>query len=470
MDHTQHIVCDATRPPIRIARENVYFAFSSGRFTYDCASCGAKCCRGHGYDMRMGPEVRSQLSFRPAVRFFVEASHGGGPNYHVKNCAPSCFFLTEAGLCDIHARHGMSAKPETCRLFPFNSFVRVGEYLVVNPHPSLCPLSVSADETHDTASDHDHLFAAMSDQPIGGLIGQATPIAADSARAVELERRIVRLSEDHLRDDSYESFGAAQVIAACGLGVCSKGQHRCREEKDVRTDVEGFLARLREVLGLGRQVSPVPDPVLTRTLVAMSPCLRSRLVFPRAESLKECQCALGLEQVPNVLLVLQTLLQLARDAGMHEITYQSVAGVFDNSQQLLRLLAHLDRVVVWRAGEMIDVRWGRATRYLEPYVRLVKTLLPGVQRERRWPLWRVLCEHLPQQELDRAMFLRMVARQIVNHLVPIDDFAIVADRRTPIRSAVQHWALRHVSAETVLRVTGRGGDDAFDGLPSPSGR
>ena len=199
----------------------------------------------------------------------------------------------------------------------------------------------------------------------------------------------------------------------------------------------------------------------------MTPSLRSRLVFPRAESPRDCQGALGFEQVPYVLLALQTLLQLARDAGLHEITYQSVAGIFDDSQPLLRLLAHLDRVVVWRPGEIVDVHWGRATRYHEPYVRLAKALLPGVQRERRWPLWRVLCEHLPQEEVDRAVFLRMLARQIVNHLVSIDESSVVADRRSPIRSAVQHWALQHVSAETVLKVTGRGSPI---GPPIPSHR
>jgi hypothetical protein len=89
-----------TRPPIDIAADCVYFAFASGRFTYDCITCNAQCCRGHGYQATVGPELDRQLALRPALRFFLDQQNGESPSQRIiRNCPPACFLFTELGRC-----------------------------------------------------------------------------------------------------------------------------------------------------------------------------------------------------------------------------------------------------------------------------------------------------------------------------------------------------------------------------------
>jgi hypothetical protein len=62
-----------------IAAQNIYFAFASGRLSYDCKTCGSKCCRGFGYVSSIGPELRRQLEMRGALPLFISAPPEDSP-------------------------------------------------------------------------------------------------------------------------------------------------------------------------------------------------------------------------------------------------------------------------------------------------------------------------------------------------------------------------------------------------------
>ena len=114
-------------------RPLIYFPFPSGRLGYDCVTCQAKCCRGFGYMTTVGAELDRQFEMRPTLPLFVSPPdpRTSGGQVSIGNCAPGCFFLADDGRCDIHRERGFAAKPETCRLFPFNNFRRVGRFLIV---------------------------------------------------------------------------------------------------------------------------------------------------------------------------------------------------------------------------------------------------------------------------------------------------------------------------------------------------
>src|SRR2546422_9504145 len=108
---------------VQLPEDLVYFAFANGRFGYDCVACGAKCCGGHGYELGLGVELQAHIARAPAVRFFLDRCEAeAASHYHVRNCAPNCFFLNDQRMCGVQVEFGYASKPETCRLFPFNNF------------------------------------------------------------------------------------------------------------------------------------------------------------------------------------------------------------------------------------------------------------------------------------------------------------------------------------------------------------
>lgn len=101
-----------TTPEVDVDVDHVYFPFASGRPTYDCATCGSQCCRGHDVLASRGPELDDQLGAMPALRFFVPSSgQTTGRTLLLRNYQPGCCFLSEGGLCGIQCGRGYAAKP-----------------------------------------------------------------------------------------------------------------------------------------------------------------------------------------------------------------------------------------------------------------------------------------------------------------------------------------------------------------------
>lgn len=134
----------------------------------------------------------------------------------MRNCPPACFFLKVDVLCSIHVEHGFDAKPETCRLLLFNSFRCVGGYLVVSPHPELCPFELTPHGVHGFVSNHGSLLDVMAARGIASEVAPCRAILSDADRAIGLEACIADLSETYIDPTAgtFDEFIATQIAIA----------------------------------------------------------------------------------------------------------------------------------------------------------------------------------------------------------------------------------------------------------------
>jgi Fe-S-cluster containining protein len=393
---------------VPIRPDHVYFAFASGRLGYDCVSCGAKCCRAHGYEVLVGRELQQQLATHHALRFFLDPCEtGADQHFHARNFNPACFFLDGQGRCDLHVNHGFDAKPETCRLFPFNDLHRVGDFLIVAPHPKLCPLAVLPPGELSDASDHDDLLAMMCASGIGTHVLETAANGTDVPAVVALERRICEMAEQQTHATRYATF-AAEQLAVSRKDAADDGRQRAAKDVDV------FLATVHDVL---REHPPAgdDDPTLLRTMVGITPAIRARIVFGYGE----IPGPADLERVPYLLLALYTFAGLARQAGMGAVTYQTVMGLFDTYRPLLMVLADVNRVMVSNASATMDVTLSGNRHWQERAIAVAAALSPSTQHIAQASLGQILCEHADASGLERILFLKRLTRQWNGCLVPM---------------------------------------------------
>ena len=116
---------------------DIHLPFLDGALGYDCARCGAKCCKGHGFGMR-GDELVPLLAKRPLIAPFIHFA--GGHVNALDLTDDGCWMLRPDGRCGVEMDEGKAAKPTVCTLFPFTRSYRVGDVIIVEPHLLLCPL------------------------------------------------------------------------------------------------------------------------------------------------------------------------------------------------------------------------------------------------------------------------------------------------------------------------------------------
>jgi hypothetical protein len=438
---------------VTIPPGHVHFTFASGRFSYDCVKCGYQCCRGHGYILNDGPEVLYQLEARPHLRFFLEPMPAHKTLTFVRNCAPACFFLRPDGLCSTHVEHGFDAKPETCRLFPFNNLRMFGDYLIVGQHKGLCPLAVLPRGTSSAQSSHAALLAVMSRSGVGSPVPRC-PRNSPSADLIDLERRIRDSSEEHLEDRS-------------GFGAFVDAQVRVTREWQ-GTQATNAIAGAPPALPAKQQVEQAAlllgvtsndlsreDPALHRTLVAVTPYLRAELLFPLPAPRR---APVPPERLPQVSLATFVVAQLARLAGLAPVTFQTVSNLFMELEPLIQLLASLNDVMVWRADQRIDLQLpADMQRFRRSYVEIARALLPTRQRTAQRTLGALLCQHNIWEGPDRVFFLRLVSVRLHQRLVSILDMQRPASLSLPqlARRASERWLLNSLPAATIDTVLGR---------------
>jgi lysine-N-methylase len=100
---------------------------------WDCHNCGG-CCREytiniteeeHDRIVKQGWDKEPEFQNVP---LFVNAGSKKKPKWRLAQRPDSaCIFLTEDGLCKIHAKFGIGAKPLACRVYPF-MLVPVGDH------------------------------------------------------------------------------------------------------------------------------------------------------------------------------------------------------------------------------------------------------------------------------------------------------------------------------------------------------
>lgn len=432
-------------------RDRTYFAFASGRFDYDCVSCGFTCCRGHGYQVHAGDELHGQVRGRPALAIFLERKDSEGRGIlNVLNCKPSCFFLNSDGRCDIQRTDGYVSKPETCRLFPFNYLRHVEHYLVVAPHLGLCPLRVAPDGGTAGASCHDNLFADMATQGVHAGIPAATGLVRDVSALVALERSIVSMSEEYLSAAAYEAFVAAQCDATRDASIWNV----CRTAPAVPTREETWrwLRLVCEVLGACPRPEYAEHPTLIRTMVASTPALRSLLVFRQPDRMPG-HSIVPLERVPYVLLALHTLAALALEAGMTAVSYQTLMGLYRDHGPLLRMLAYVDCVMTWHPAGVVELAMDGGPDNQRRYIRIIQAIMSTAAIPRS--LGRILCDNATQEQLDRSVFLRAVARRLADRLVPVSQESDRRPTAREIKCAVQRWVLSRTNENLLIAVADR---------------
>lgn len=418
------------QPPAIVDVNHVYFAFASGRLSYDCVSCGSKCCRGFGYLARVGGEIERQFASRRSLPVFAVRSPKESYGININNSAPGCFFLTADGLCEVHASDGFDAKPETCRLFPFNYLRRIGKYLIVRPHQYLCPLEIAPAGSYSRGSDHESLFDAMSSQGIAASVPSCVSGEINLDDVVTEERRVVALSEQYLDSDDYVSFAAAQT----------------RETVSPHPDPAPSLRRLpvlvADVMGVPLPEDFGGDRELNRTMIAVTPFLRSLLRFPNAGPTHRYQ--LPQARLPHAMVCAYVFAEFARSAGMKSITFQSVAKIERDFRRIIWLLALADSVVAWRRWVPINVNGFHDSEERMRFVRLAKALLPTRLARDPETLRDILYRSMPEQPLPRVLFLRQSAELLAGNLLPLEQVESQPFKTTfgsRIRSTVHRWTL-----------------------------
>ena len=436
MSSTRPVVLHRQRPPIAVPGANVYFAFPSGRLAYDCATCGAKCCRGFGYMLNDAAELRQQLSRRPSLKFFVRPVGLDG-RFEVMNCPPACFFLDSHGSCGIQLEDGYDAKPETCRLFPFNQFKRFGEHLVVLPHPYLCPLRVTSPGESSDTSRHEPLLTAMVSDGLRLDVPHVAVGRYTGDSLIALERRLLASAERYSSTaaPSYDEFAEEQL----------RETMQSSQRPAASNGMGAFTATLHSVLGITSHMEPAQEAVLARTMSALTPTLRAMLIFRSREATD--LPFIELERIPHVLLCLHALVRSAHGAGMSDITYQTVLRLFTTCGPLLATLAHVDRAMEWDPAASIALAIARGGVSQEKYIDVAKALLPREQQRHRASLGEILCR-LVEDDVERVLFLNAIATELAGRLRPV---GTPHDRvASSLRCRLQRWALGHLSGERLM--------------------
>lgn len=421
-----------------IRKADIYFAFASGRFSYDCVKCGAVCCRGHGY-FSDGPEqelLRSKSAYLP---LFVTPPSSSSAAHRVTNCAPGCFFLDDGGRCDIHSQHGSSAKPETCRLFPFNNFRRLGRYLIVAPHDGLCPLALSPDQSFDSASSHDDLVAAMQ------LRGIARPIRScrtpyDIGALIGLERAIVSESERHLDEADYIGFVNVQLqIHERMFGGSASDP----------STIPAFLENAQDLAGLPGAQLLGTDRELVRTMIAATPAIRARLIFQDVDQGIGDRLPLPLQAVPFAVLATYLLAEAARLAGMRHVTFQTIARLDSEFRPLTLLLAQSHMRLTWRRGAPLNLAGIQHAEVRRAFLRVAKQLVPHTQRASRLTLHQIMKANAPADPW-RLVFLKEAGNRISGLTVAVSEGGrptIRTSLRERIAAEILHFLLAHVPVD-----------------------
>jgi hypothetical protein len=419
-----------------IPADRVVFAFASGRFAYDCVGCDAQCCRGHGFDLHGTAELARHLKATPSLVFFLRPVVEKGEVFRVGNCQPACFYLSDDGQCEIQRRHGYAAKPETCRLFPFNNIRIVGDHLLVAPHLSLCPLRVVPIPGASEQSSHSALSHEMCRAGIGTPEECAAPVRGSIADLLDLEKSMTDVSEQYLGGKNYLAFAAAQLSATrMRLGL----DHGDR--LDPAEEISHFVRVAAAVLGVDPRIVDCVDPTVLSTFVAATPALRCQMVFPEKTMPRELR--VDPANVPKFLCTLLMFVVLAHQAGMRQVTFQTITRIWRDQYPVLTLLSYADTCVQWRRDAAITTPPQIAAAHIPWFVTIVKSVLAQKLGRKEVVLADILCHALGLESMERLTCLRSVAQNVLAGVVPLRSAAPYTSSGRIYRPTLQRLIWKH---------------------------
>jgi hypothetical protein len=317
---------------LRVPEGNVYFAFGDGRFRYECATCDARCCKGHGLGLDVDL-LKVYLRTKPGLAMFVRGE-ACRARVSLDNYQPGCFFLNGDNKCSVHNSLGSLGKPESCRFFPFNGLWRLSDYLVVYPHLSLCPLEVVLDTRYrHSASRHGTLIAGLAADGIRGPVPASALGRTTVNRLVSLERQILADAEARIESADQAGFLETQARLTAEVFPEISAQAVFAPER--------FGEALTSVIGLDPGRRRITDEAAVRTLIACTPALRVMILI---RTLGAGNGGIdNLPRIPRLLKALHVVAEIALDVGLRRLTLQGAAKLLTDHWDLLQLLADIDR-------------------------------------------------------------------------------------------------------------------------------
>src|SRR5690606_4255242 len=135
----------------------------------------------------------------PEIERFVRLR---GQTWTAFNPRDRCWFLSDDGWCRIERDHGRSAKPASCRLFPFNRVFRLGDTTIVDYNAVICPLrAYPADVSDEDVGlsgrvTHDEVWADIAAVDDPSVVGTALPDIPNADTWLARERSIAAVCFD----------------------------------------------------------------------------------------------------------------------------------------------------------------------------------------------------------------------------------------------------------------------------------
>lgn len=344
-----------------------YFAFPDGAYHYDCPSCDALCCRGHGIGTA-APETPGLVSRYPELAWAATKMGPAGSDF--TNPAGGCFFLTADNLCRVERDHGREAKPGVCVAFPFNDFSRIGDIVVVRPH-FLCPLRLEAGMG---TGHHAELLETLRKTGVDSRAMAQPGHDLSPERAQSIVRR-----EEVFRDK-------------CGKALGRKTFDEVLESEN--GELSAWRERALRIWGF--TLEPASRDYLDDLLLALAAPLRVRLLLLSEDTRLRILYLAGayLRKVARI-----TDRQLTLQGAHHQIV--SVLGV-------LRLFAYGDAPLRLATQEAIEGVAFQNPAHTLAFFQVLEELQEGRK------LFTVL-EGLPSaswSDLDRTIFFHQLARRI----------------------------------------------------------
>jgi hypothetical protein len=312
----------------------------------------------------------------------------------------------------VQVSSGYDAKPETCQLFPFNWLAVLGDILVVRPHYFLCPLTLTTPGHPNSSSNHQSLTSSLVRNGVKAFVPALQSVQLGTEDSISLEIACRTLAANHALDASYAPLAAAQVtatlpyVAADGLALDSVHGISARVHRLERT--------MRTLLGVPLASSVGTD--VQMLMAAVTPTLRSLLVWQMLPAVTGARrLHVSVERIPLLLMALSILLEAAKASGMAP-TYQTAMKLFEQSYDLLYLLALGDDRVAFDEAEPLNLRI-RATEDMRDYA--VSVIFQILKFGKTRSLSEILQSVLPSQSPERQQSLRFLSRQFANCICPL---------------------------------------------------
>jgi hypothetical protein len=178
-------------------------------------------------------------------------------------------------------------------------------------------------------------------------------------------------------------------------------------------------------------------------MAVTTPYLRARYLFRSPNDVTQEG---DIERLPFIALSLYILLALAVDAGMSDVTFQTVNRLLGDQGPLLWLLGHLDARVLWRQDRKVQMHFTGSPSERGAYAKIVRRIAAQRFAKKHETLGAMIVDQIPRSTLERVAFLRRLGY----HLAP----NVIAARhevggRTRVRPYIEQFVVSCAS-ETVL--------------------